>query len=395
MPVVNPHGTAPASFSPPRIDTWSFLLGGGAMLLVAWFGLLRPSQQHLTGLERQVSHLTRAVSDLNATGNGAKGTNALLAQLQIQARQLGDAEAAFARFEKLAGRISAQTSAIEQATVTLEAVDALHAGITARAPAVGEASTVLDEMADLSAKIQVSRDSAREARSSLAVLDALHQDLTVGMTKIDAATPVLDDVQTLVSRIAGSAADVDHATTVQDRAAQLGRSVIETEQRIVDAERTIDRISGLTSSIVEQETVTGPAEERLRRLVALKSSVVSGADHLDDADAALSRLQDLRDGLRNATTTIGDVQHMIVDVMLLQPAVDRAVAALKPVIELTRTARQADPAAMAPRASVEPARNGGSIPAAPQPTSDTITPVSAPASANPVVGAAPTADVTK
>jgi hypothetical protein len=64
---------------------------------------------------------------------------------------------------------------------------------------------------------------------------------------------------------------------------------------------------------------------------------------------------------------------MIVDVMLLQPAVDRAVAALKPVIELTRTARQADPAAMAPRASIEP-------------TSDTV---------NPVVGAAPTADVTK
>jgi hypothetical protein len=121
------------------------------------------------------------------------------------------------------------------------------------------------------------------------------------------------------------------------------------------------------------KTVTGPAEERLRRLVALKSSVVSGADHLDDADAALSRLQDLRDGLRNATTTIGDVQHMIVDVMLLQPAVDRAVAALKPVIELTRTARQADPAAMAPRASIES-------------TSDTV---------NPVVGAAPTADVTK
>jgi hypothetical protein len=119
MPVVNPHGTAPAAFTLPRIDTWSFLLGGGAMLLVAWFGLLRPSQQHLTGLERQVSHLTRAVSDLNATGNGAKGTNALLAQLQIQARQLGDAEEAFARFEKLAGRISAQTTAIEQATLTL------------------------------------------------------------------------------------------------------------------------------------------------------------------------------------------------------------------------------------------------------------------------------------
>ena len=149
MPVVNPHGVAQTASALPRIDTWSFLFGGGTMLLVAWFGLLRPSQHHLTGLERQVSQLTRTVSDLNATGNGAKGTNALLAQLQIQARQLGDAEEAFARFEKLADRISAQTSAIEQAALTLERVDALHAGIAARAPAVGEASTVLDEMADL------------------------------------------------------------------------------------------------------------------------------------------------------------------------------------------------------------------------------------------------------
>ncbi len=395
MPVVNPHGTVPAASAFPRIDTWSFLFGSGAMLLVAWFGLLRPSQQHLTGLERQVSQLTRTVSDLNATGNAAKGTNALLAQLQIQARQLGDAEEAFGRFEKLADRISAQTAAIEQATMTLDRVDTLHAGIAARGPAVGEASTVLGEMADLSAKIEASRDSAREARSSLAVLDALHQDLTVGMTKIDAATPVLDDVQKLVARIAGSATVVDHATEVQERAGRLGRAVIDSEASIVDAEKSVERISGLTSSIVSQDTVTGPAEERLRRLVALKSAVVSGADHLDDADATLARFHDLRDGLRNATSTVSDVQHMIVDVMLLQPAVDRAVAALKPVIELTRTARQADPAAMAPRASFDPTRKGESNPSAPQPASDTLTPVSAPAAATPVVGAAPTSDVTK
>ena len=230
------------------------------------------------------------------------------------------------------------------------------------------------------------QSSAREARSSLAVLDALHQDLTVGMTKIDAATPVLDDVQKLVARIAGAATVVDHATKVQERAGRLERAVIDSEASIVDAEKTVERIAGLTQSIVDQDTVTGPAEERLRRLVALKSAVVSGADHLDDADATLARFHDLRDGLRNATSTVSDVQHMIVDVMLLQPAVDRAVAALKPVIELTRTARQADPAAMAPRASVESTRKGESIPAAPQPASDTATPV---------VGAAPTGDVTK
>ena len=74
---------------------------------------------------------------------------------------------------------------------------------------------------------------------------------------------------------------------------------------------------------------------------------------IDDAATNLTRLHDLRDGLRDASGTVSGVQHMIVDVMLLQPAVDRAVAALKPVIELTRTARQADPAAMSPRPVVE------------------------------------------
>jgi hypothetical protein len=71
---------------------------------------------------------------------------------------------------------------------------------------------------------------------------------------------------------------------------------------------------------------------------------------------------------------------MIVDVMLLEPAVGRAVQALKPVIELTRTARQADPTAMSPK----PATDG----AVTEKTQPDQTGGTAPPAANPLVGSA-------
>ena len=384
MPVINPHGSDASGSALSWIDARSLMLGGGAVLLTAWFGLLRPSQQHLAGLERQIVQLTRTVNDLNDTGDGAKGTNSLLARMQIQGRQLGEAEAAFARFEKLAGRIATQTAAIEQATATLERIDALHAGIAARGPAVGEATTVLDDMADLSSQVEASRDKARAARESLAVLDALQEDLKMGIARVDAAKPVLADVQSLVGRMADTAADIDRAIEIHDRSTRLGQMILDRETSLPGAERTFERMANLTAALSGQEAVTGPAEQRLGRLVALKNSVVTGSDAVDDAAAALTRLHDLSDGLRTANSTIGGLQHMIVDVMLLEPAVNRAVQALKPVIELTRTARQADPTAMSPKPATDRAVTESAQP-------DQNDDSSAPA-ANPLVGVTTTAD---
>lgn len=387
MSVVNPHGIAGATVPALRIDVRSFLLGGGAMLFVAWLGLLRPAASHVAGLERQVSHLARSVAELNDTAAGARGTNALLAQLQIQGRQLGDAEAAFARYERVVERVVAQAAALEQATATLDRIDTLHATLADRAPAVGGAATILDDMADLAAKVEASRDTAREARASLAVLDALHQDLTSGMAKIDAVTPVLDDVQALIGRVADSAPSVARAAGVHDRTEDLCRAVIASDSTASGAEQATARLVRIASDLAAAAPTAAPAEDRLARFIALERGLVSGAAGLDDAAAALTRLHDLRDGLRDASATVSGIQHMIVDVMLLEPAVGRAVAALKPVIELTRTARQADPAAMAPRPVAERAPE-----ADPQRAGE---PASRPIPVTPVVGAATSVDAVK
>jgi hypothetical protein len=160
--------------------------------------------------------------------------------------------------------------------------------------------------------------------------------------------------------------------------------ILDRETSLPSAERTFERMANLTAALSGQEAATGPAEQRLGRLVALKNGVISGSDAVDDAAAALTRLHDLSDGLRTANSTIGGLQHMIVDVMLLEPAVNRAVQALKPVIELTRTARQADPTAMSPKPATDRAVTESTQP---ERTDDS----SAPA-ANPLVGVSTTAD---
>jgi hypothetical protein len=69
---------------------------------------------------------------------------------------------------------------------------------------------------------------------------------------------------------------------------------------------------------------------------------VRSAGDLQAADAALVRLGDLATSLADASGTVGQLQRFVVDVMLLEPAIVRAVRALEPVAEFTRSGRRVE-----------------------------------------------------
>ena len=54
------------------------------------------------------------------------------------------------------------------------------------------------------------------------------------------------------------------------------------------------------------------------------------------------RLTDLAEMLSGASGTVGQLQRFVVEVMLLEPAVGRAMRALEPVVEFTRGEQQGD-----------------------------------------------------
>ena len=76
--------------------------------------------------------------------------------------------------------------------------------------------------------------------------------------------------------------------------------------------------------------------------MARVQAAVRSAGDLQAADAALVRLGDLAGSLADASGTVGQLQRFVVDVMLLEPAIVRAVRALEPVAEFTRAGRRVE-----------------------------------------------------
>jgi hypothetical protein len=76
--------------------------------------------------------------------------------------------------------------------------------------------------------------------------------------------------------------------------------------------------------------------------VNLEARLVQASVDVRAADAALVRLTDLAEMLSGASGTVGQLQRFVVEVMLLEPAVGRAMRALEPVVEFTRGEQKVD-----------------------------------------------------
>ena len=118
------------------------------------------------------------------------------------------------------------------------------------------------------------------------------------------------------------------------------------------------RLAGLSARLAAEDDRGAEAGERLKSLIALETGLLGAGGDLAAADAALVRLTDLAESLGDAGGTVGRLQRFVVDIMLLEPAVSRAVRALEPVVEFTRAGRQVDSREGQVRGDAEPADAG-------------------------------------
>jgi hypothetical protein len=160
----------------------------------------------------------------------------------------------------------------------------------ARGNAVAEAEQALGAVEALTTQAAATRDAARDTAAALVDIESVHEQL-------DAAAPV------------------------------------------------VERMTGLTAALARRADESALASQRLDRLMGLEDRLVQAATDLPAADATLVRLTDLAASLADASGTVGQLQRFVVDVMLLEPAIGRAVRALEPVIDFTRAGRRVEPRA--------------------------------------------------
>lgn len=192
------------------------------------------------------------------------------------------------------------------------------------------------------------------ARSQISMLEGQVIRLAASVARLDGSGTSVDQATTLLARLEAQGtrlAAVEQTITSFER---LGDRLIAASDRletarttlgrIDDLHRTIasraDAIAALDAALAKVDAMTTRAGERADRLLALEERLVHTGIDARAADAALVRLTDLAEMLSGASGTVGQLQRFVVEVMLLEPAVGRAMRALEPVVEFTQGAER-------------------------------------------------------
>ncbi|MGI9427274.1 MAG: hypothetical protein ACR2NM_01355 [Bythopirellula sp.] len=302
---------------PTTSSSVPFVLGSLVVITAAYIGFVRPTQEHMQSLEQQCNKLVLAVKKLQTKDDTARHGLRLIHLLDQQTEKLAGAERALTRLTRLRDEMIAEANDISEATAALQQLVKVRDEINESSAALTDAATTLSEMATISASITASGEVAREANGSLATLSNQQLDLATSIAKLG------HQVMSLESQL-------------QLRIKHLPQ-----------AQQSLDQIDELCDQLADESTSIAAAQGQLSELAAIKNEVIDQSDNVPAASAALDQIWDLKDGLLQAKGTLDKAQQLAVDMMLLEPVLDRVANSLQPAADATRISRRE--AAKAPK----------------------------------------------
>ncbi|MEM9352906.1 MAG: hypothetical protein AAGA92_07830 [Planctomycetota bacterium] len=324
----------------------SVLLASAATLSIVFFWFVRPAQQHIRQLERTCNRLAETVDQLTVKCVSVERAASVMELIDQQGQHAIQAQQAVSHIDVLRRQIVEQAEQLAHATRSAEL--------------------------SLAAASSASQQSAAIAEHSLSQLDDLQCKLIDAQLRLTGSTPVLARVQGLISRLSDAMPLIAAAEAAAERSATLQQDIVDDQIVVRQAELAADSFAEFCGRVAREAQQADASMARLDRLVDLKEGIIAGTDDLPEASTALAGLLDLRAGVLRAEGTIGRVQHMLVDVMMLRPALDRALEALGPAIQLSRREEvdrfeQSIAAAEAEEASLEAEESEAAVAATPAP----------------------------
>jgi len=296
---------APASSTP-------MVLACLAMIAAAYFGFMRPAQQHMLSLERQCNKLVVAVKKLQSKDDTARQGLRLINLLDAQSEKLASAERVVARFTSLRERMVQEADEMIEATAALQQMEDVRSDIDRYGETLAIAATTLSDMAEVSASITATSEIAREANGSLALLGDQQSGLEGSIAQLSEQLSALEVQLALQSEM------------------------------LPQAEQALTQIDRLCEKLAEETKSISTARQQLSQLVGLKQEVLEQSTNVPDAEAALDQIWDLKEGLLQAKNTLDKAQQLTIDMMLLEPVLDRVAKTLQPSVEATRLSLRAE-----------------------------------------------------
>lgn len=345
---------------------WGWFLSGlAAGLMVLYVAATRPIAGQLSQLEGQIASLERNMNRLVAKRGRAAQANDLLSALTEQGRRAQAAAESLRQIETLQAELIGQRTVTADAQRSLAALDELRGGALEVGEHTAEVRQALTDLGDLQERVIAQYHSITSAQQTLDEIIRLQRLVLSEAGEVGKARRAIEGLAELKTRSLAAGEEVERAGEVAnklvgtqqrliraaddlDQARAVGRGLVALKDEILcgndpeqieEAQAALGGLADLRVQLQREAAEVPPARASLDGLIAIKDQVLARTADLADAVETLETLGDLEHQLTASVQSFDRVRHWLVEAVLIEPAVERAAAMLKPLAELSNLRR--------------------------------------------------------
>jgi DNA repair exonuclease SbcCD ATPase subunit len=278
-----------------ELPAWcSFALGGIVTFLFVYIGIARPAALEMARLRFQIESLQQSVSAMVGQTEAATRTNSLLGLLTEQRQLTAAAEA------------------------SVKQIQQLHHEIRGEAQRLGRAQEALEALSALAQDVSCVADEAQVSADALALIESLH------------------------ARLAQASESTGDAQRSSDQLVALQEELIYYGHEFPSARASLDELCAVCELLHAKGDRVKTAHQRAESLVALKDGIIAQTRNLAGAIETLELTSDLDRQFHEAAALFGRFRAWMVELVLLEPTIERAMQTLLPLTELGNLRRLSD-----------------------------------------------------
>jgi hypothetical protein len=286
------HALSRSSQSRSRVPGWlSFVAGGVASCGLFYFAVSKPAAEEISLMRIQIQSLEKSIAALAGHQGAVDETNHLLSKL------------------------GQQQAYAQSARRSLQDIQELHASLLAQSQELDSAMTSVNQLASLKDLVVANSDDITLAAESLVAADSLHQRLIESRPTTVAAVDASQELLTLRDQM------------------------VKNSYLNATAAESLDSLLALRDTLDGEGLDTADASERVAELVSLKDAVLAQTADLKDSIETLELTRAMTSQFHQATAIFKDMRGWMMEIVAMQPSLDKVRIALQPLSDLVNLER--------------------------------------------------------
>ena len=185
------------------------------------------------------------------------------------------------------------------------------------------------------------REQAIAAKRALVEMRQLHSDIISESKEIQNAMVAASQLGSLKDMLLANSEEADKAAEVLTVSEDLYHRLATGSDTTDKAVQASENLFALRSGLIDHGSEVAAAQDNLDELIALKDSVVSQTGSLADAIETLELTTELGVRFHEAALSFDQIRHWMVEIVAMEPMLQRCQKTLEPLTQLTSLDRMA------------------------------------------------------